>query len=123
MERTNTFCPVQAVLDDAHIGMLKKMVTPPAFTGDKVPEFLGQIRRVMGTSHKLFTRFVRSTLRSGEIASAYPFESGDMKDETLLQASQRMQEILALPPRHIEKNIVDRVFQETPSLLTRLKNS
>ncbi|MFC1966397.1 trimethylamine methyltransferase family protein [Chloroflexota bacterium] len=123
LERTNTFCPVQAVLDDAHIGMIKRLATQPAFSDSTIPEVLGQIRRVMNSSHKLFTRFVRSALHSGEIAPPYPFESKDMIDEALLRALERTNDILSLPPHHIEKHTVEQVFQQIPGLLTRLKNS
>ena len=44
-----------------------------------------------------------------------------MIDETLLQAQERMEEILSLPPSHIDKATVDQVFQQVPGLLTRLK--
>ncbi len=122
LERTNTFCPVQAVLDDVHIGMIKRFVTQPAVTNDRISESLEQIRKVMGTSHKLYVRFVRSALRSGEITPPYPFEGEDMADETLFRARERMEEILSLPPPHIAKEVADKVFQEVPGLLTRLRN-
>ena len=122
MERTNTFCPVQAVLDDAHISMVKRFARQPTVTSDRVSECLEQIRRVMGTSHKLYVRFVRGALRSGEIAPPYPFESKDMIDKTILQARERMEELFSLPPRHIDRGVVDRVFQEVPGLLARLKD-
>jgi len=76
----------------------------------------------MGTSHKLYTRFVRSALRSGEITPPYPFEGEDMVDETLLRARERMEEILSLPPSHIAREVVDNVFREIPGLLARLRN-
>jgi trimethylamine--corrinoid protein Co-methyltransferase len=122
LERTNTFCPVQAVLDDAHIDMVTRIMKQPAFTDSAVPEILGQIRRVMGSPYKLFTRFTRSALRSGEIAPPYPFEGTNMTDGALFRAHERMNEILSLPPRQIEKHIVDQVFQQIPGLLTRLKS-
>lgn len=122
LERTNTFCPVQAVLDDTHIGMVRRFVRQPVINAAAISECLEQVRRVMGTSHKLYTRFVRSTLRSGGIAPPYPFEGKDMVDETLLRARQRMDEILSLPPPHIDKGVVDEVFQEIPGLLSRLRN-
>ncbi|MFC2071468.1 trimethylamine methyltransferase family protein [Chloroflexota bacterium] len=123
MERTATFCPVQAVLDDAHIGMIKGLVRQPVFTDSTISEVLEQTRRVMNSSTKLFTRFVRSALRSGEIAPPYQFESGDMADETLFRAQERLDEILSLPPNHIEKEIVEEVFQQIPGLLKKLRNS
>ncbi len=122
LERTNTFCPVQAVLDDAHISMVKRFVEQPTITDDKVSECLEQVRRVMGTSHKLYVRFVRRALHAGEIAPPYPFESKDMVDETLFRAQERMEEVLALPPCHIDKMTLDRVFQQVPGLLTRLRD-
>ena len=122
LERTNTFCPVQAVLDNTHISIVKRFVRQPMVTTARISECLEQIRRVMGTSNKLYIRFVRSALRSGEVAPPYPFESKDMVDETLFRARQRMEEILSLPPSHIDGEVVDKVFQEVPGLLTRLKN-
>lgn len=121
LERTNTFCPVQAVLDDAHIGMVKRFVKAPQVTDDGIAECLGQIRRVMGTPHKLYVRFVRRALRSGEIAPPYPFEGKDMVDATLLRARQRMEEILLSQPHHIDEETVDRLYQDVPGLLTRLR--
>jgi trimethylamine--corrinoid protein Co-methyltransferase len=122
LERTNTFCPVQAVLDDTHINLVKRFVKQPRFTANEVSECLEQVRKVMGTSHKLYVRFARSALRSGEITPSYPFEGKDMVDETLLRARQRMEEILSLPAHHIDKETTDKVFQQVPGLLTRLKN-
>ncbi|MFQ5826041.1 MAG: trimethylamine methyltransferase family protein [Dehalococcoidia bacterium] len=122
LERTNTFCPVQAVLDDTHIGMVKAFLRQPSVTDTEISESLEQVRRVMGTSHKLYVRFVRRRLHSGEIAPPYPFEGKDMADEVLVRARQRMEEILSLPPRHIDKETVDRVFREVPGLLSRLKD-
>ncbi len=122
LERTNTFCPVQAILDDTHIGMVKRFVRQPTVSTEGISESLEQIRRVMGTSHKLYVRFVRRALRSGEITPPYPFEGEGMSDEVLLRAREQMEEILSLPPHHIAREIVDKVFQEVPGLLTRLRN-
>ncbi len=122
LERTNTFCPVQAVLDDAHISMVKRFVRQPMVTDDRISECLEQVRRVMDTSHKLYVRFVRSALRSGEIAPTYPFEGKDMVDETLLRARERMEEVLSLQPCHIDRATTDQVFQQVPGLLNRLKD-
>jgi len=122
LERTNTFCPVQAVLDDTHIDMVKRFVKQPVVTDDRISECLEQVRRVMGTSHRLYVRFVRSALRTGEITPPYPFEGKDMADETLLRARERMMEILSRPPKHIDMETIDEVFRQVPNLLTRLRN-
>jgi len=122
LERTNTFCPVQAVLDDTHIAMVKRFVQQPAVTADRISDCLEQVRRVMGTSHKLYVRFVRRVLRSGEIAPTYPFESRNTVDETLLRAQEQMEDILSLPPKHIDKATIDKVFEKVPGLLTRQRD-
>ncbi|NQT31261.1 MAG: trimethylamine methyltransferase family protein, partial [Deltaproteobacteria bacterium] len=121
LERTNTFCAVQAILDNAHIGMLKRLIEQPAISDSEVSECLEQVKRVMGTSHKLYVRFVRKALHSGEIAPPYPFESKGMVDETLLRAKERMDEIMALPRRHINRETVDKVYQQVPGLLPGLR--
>lgn len=123
LERTNIFCPVQAVLDNLHIGMIKRFVKRPVVTAEGISECLEQVRKVMLTSHKLFVRFVRNAMRSGEIAPPYPFESQGLVDETLLKARVRTEEIFSFSPPHIDRSIVDKVFQQVPGLLTRLKNS
>jgi len=122
LERTNTFCPVQAVLDDTHIGMIKKFATPAVVTDEAVGQCLEQTRSVMKTSHKLYVRYVRHALRSGQITPPYPFEGHGMNDETLINARARLQELLERPPRHIDEATRDRVFQNTSGLLARLRN-
>ena len=122
LERTNTFCAVQAVLDDAHIGMLKRLLGQPAISDSEVSECLEQVKRVMGTSHKLYVRFVRKALHSGEISPAYPFESRGLADETLLRAKERLDEIMALPPRRIDEVTIEKVYQQVPGLLARLRS-
>jgi len=121
LERTSTFCPVQAVLDDAHIDMVKRFLHQPVVTESTISECLDQVRKVMATPQKLYVRFVRSALRSGAITPPYPYESKGMTDETLLRAGERLEEIMALPRRPIEQAIVDQVFAEVPGLLPRLR--
>ncbi len=121
LERTNTFCPIQAVLDNTHIDMVKRFVRQPSITSDRVSECLEQVRRVMGTSHKLYVRFVRSALRSGEVTPSYPFEGKGMVDETLLRARENMEQMMSQPPHHIDRATIDRVFQQVPGLLPRLR--
>lgn len=122
LDRTNTFCPVQAVLDDTHINMVKRFATQPNVNEAEVAESLNQVRKVMGTSHKLYVRYARSKIRAGEISPVYPFEGKGMVDETLMLARERMESILSLPCRHLDKETRDRVFKEIPGILTRLKN-
>ena len=121
LERTNTFCPVQAILDDAHIDMVKRFLREPAVTEDAINQSLEQVRRVMATPQKLYVRFVRSALRSGAIAPPYRYESKGMTDETLQRAAERMTEIMQLPRKAIERDKVDQVYAQVPGLLPALR--
>ena len=121
LERTNTFCAVQAILDNVHISMLKNLLEQPVVSDNEVSESLEQVKRVMGTSHKLYVRFVRRALHSGELSPPYPFESKGLADETLLRAKERLDEIMALPRRHIDEAIVAEIYQKVPGLLPGLR--
>lgn len=121
LERTNTFCPVQAVLDDAHIGMVKRFAAQPVVNEAEISDSLMQIRKVMATSHKLYVRYARNKIRSGEISSAYPFEGKGMIDETIIRAQERLEEVFALPRRGIDDATVDQIIQEVPGILERLR--
>jgi trimethylamine--corrinoid protein Co-methyltransferase len=123
MDRTSTFCPVQAVLDDAHVSMIKRLAAEPSVTEESVSEVMNQVNKVMTSATRLFTRFARSALRSGGISPAYPFESPETADETLIRAVEKYDGIMARPRKHIEQEIIDRVYDRVPGLLTRLKSS
>jgi trimethylamine--corrinoid protein Co-methyltransferase len=122
LERTSTFCPVQAVLDDAHISIIKRLASQPRITEESVNDVISQMRKVMTSSTKLFTRFARKALRTGEISPQYPFESKEMTDDTLFKAIEKTDEIMQRPRNHIDNDIIDRIYDTTPGLLTRLKN-
>ncbi|HEY96537.1 MAG TPA: hypothetical protein G4O15_16545 [Dehalococcoidia bacterium] len=122
LERTSTFCPVQAVLDDAHISIIRRLASQPRITEESVGDVLSQMGKVMTSSTKLFTRFARTALRTGEISPQYPFESKEMADDTLLRAIEKTDEIMQRPRNHIDNDLIDRIYNTTPGLLTRLKN-
>ncbi|OGN90450.1 MAG: hypothetical protein A2158_06385 [Chloroflexi bacterium RBG_13_46_14] len=122
LERTSTFCPVQAVLDDAHISIIKRLASQPRITEESVNDVMNQMGKVMTSSTKLFTRFARTALRTGEISPQYPFESKEMTDDTLLRAIEKTDEIMQRPRNHIGNELIDKIYDKTPGLLTRLKN-
>ncbi|MBE9502183.1 MAG: trimethylamine methyltransferase family protein [Dehalococcoidia bacterium] len=120
LDKTATFCPVQAVMDDAHIGMVKALLRAPKVDEAEVATSLEQIRQVMPTSQKLFVRYIRPKMRSGEVTLPYPFEGDKAKDEVLLQAHEKLQELLQRPVEHISPEINERIFREVPGILPRL---
>jgi hypothetical protein len=114
------FCLLQAVLDDAHFQMLKFFLRPPRISPEEMTETLKQIKEAVATPQKLYIRYIRPVLRSGEISASYPFEGGGEGDNVFALAYQRMNELLAKPVEHIDPATTSRIFQEIPGLLPRL---
>ena len=110
LERTNVFCPEQAVMDDAHIGLVKHMLKEPDVSESKGDEVREMIREVMQSDHKTFIYHLPLPTRD-PVYARYPLESD--KGGALRAAHDRVREIFdrprqALPDdlrKDIEKNI------------------
>jgi trimethylamine--corrinoid protein Co-methyltransferase len=121
LDRTNSFCPLQAVLDNEQIGKIKHCLREPKVTPPVVEEMLRMVNKVMGTSHRLFTRHVRKALHAGEVSSPYRFETKGMEDKVLEKALDCLAELEALPSPWLEQATVERIFQEIPGLVPGLR--
>jgi trimethylamine--corrinoid protein Co-methyltransferase len=121
LDRTNIFCPVQAVLDNEHIGMIKRFLEAPRLGGEDVKAALGQIEKVMASRQRLYARFVRRSLRDGSIYSSYPFESRDAEDRVIERALGRLEELLSRPAARISPELEEEVFDRVPGILSRLR--
>ena len=120
LDNNSTFCPLQAVLDDAHFKMIKFFLGPPQINQAEIDEVLKQIREVVATPQKLYVRYIRPLLRSGQLSMPYPFEGDGETDNVLALAYERMQELLSQPVEHIDPATTKRIFQEIPGILPRL---
>jgi trimethylamine--corrinoid protein Co-methyltransferase len=114
------FCLLQAVLDDAHFQMLKFFLKDPQINAQELDEALKQVREVVATPQKLYIRYIRRVMRSGELSPPYPFEGEGESDDVFTLAHQRMKELLDKPVEHIAPDITGRIFREIPGLLPRL---
>ena len=114
------FCLLQTVLDDAHFQMLKFFLNTPKINQPELEETMKQIREVVATPQKLYIRYIRQVMRSGEITPPYPFEGDGESDSVFALAYQRMNELLARPVEHIDPETTAKIFQEIPGLLPRL---
>jgi len=123
LDRTNTFSPLQAVLDNEQIGMAKHCMRPAVINGETTEEAVAMERKVMQTTHRLFTRHTRKPMRAGLVSEPYRFESKDMQDRVLEKAHARLQELEARPAKHLEDDIVDEIYDSVPGLLPRLRTS
>jgi trimethylamine--corrinoid protein Co-methyltransferase len=122
LERTNIFCPVQAVLDDQHIGMIKMFLTEPRIGEENMDKMFEQIKKVLGSKQKLYVRFARKGLRDGSIYPHYPFEADGSSDGVIEKALIRLAEMLSRPVRGISKEQENQVFKELPGIVERLRN-
>ncbi len=120
LDGNSTFCPLQAVLDDAHFEMLKFFLRPPQINQEAIDETFKQIREVVATPQKLYIRYIRPLLRSGQLSMPYPFEGEGDTDNVLALAYERMQQLLSQPAAHIDPETTRRVFEEIPGILPRL---
>ena len=118
LERTNVFSPEQAVLDDAHIGMVKWNLreSPVAEKGREA--VLAMIREVMGTSHKTYMYHLPMPTRD-PVYVRYPLE--DAEGGALLAARKRVLQIFEQPrnplPESLRKSIQDQIPGVLPQTL------
>ncbi len=120
LDCNSVFCLLQAVLDDAHFQMIKFFLRRPRIDQEEVSTVLKQIREVVATPQKLYIRYIRPVMRSGEISAPYPFEGDGEGDDVFYLAYERMNELLAKPVEHIHPATAARIFDEVPGILPRL---
>ncbi|MFC2017343.1 trimethylamine methyltransferase family protein [Chloroflexota bacterium] len=120
LDGNSIFCPLQAVLDDAHFQMIKFFLRPPQISQTEIDVTLKQVREVVATPQKLYINYIRPMLRSGQLSMPYPFESEGEVDNVLALAYERMKQLLSQPVAHIDPATTSLIFQEIPGILTRL---
>ena len=123
LDRTNAFCPVQAVIDNEHISKIKHCLRSPQVQEQDIAEALAMVRKVMATSSRLYTRYVRKAMHSGNVSSPYLFESHEGSDNVIELAIAELKRIESLPPCHLEKAAVTQIYDEIPGLLPALKQT
>ena len=121
LDRTNTFCPLQAVLDNEQVGLAKHCMRPAVIAESDCDESVAMIRKVMATGHKLFTRHTRKPVRAGLISEPYRFESKTGEDKVLENALAYMAELESRPAKNLPAEIIERIYNEVPGLLPQLK--
>ena len=120
LDCNSVFSLLQAVLDDAHFQMIKFFLKSPRINQQELAEIRKQIKDVVATPQKMFIRYIRPVMRTGEISASYPFEGDGNNDNVFALAYERMKELLAKPVEHIDPATTARIYQEIPGLLPRL---
>lgn len=121
LDRTNTFSPLQAVMDNEQLGKIKHGMRNAVVDSETSQETVKVIRKVMSSNSRLFTRHVRKAMRAGDISSPYKFESDGMEDRVLEKALGELNELESQPSPHMDKETVNRIYAEVPGLLPSLK--
>jgi len=121
LDRTNSFSPLQAVLDNEQIGKIKHCLREPKIAPPALEEMLRMVKKVMDSPYRLFTRHVRKALHAGEVSGPYRFESKGMEDRVLEKALDYLAELEALPSPQLDQATVEQIFHEIQGILPELK--
>ncbi len=114
LERTNVFCPEQAILDDAHVGLAKQTLAGPQIGADRRGEVLGLIREVMASAQKTFMFHLPLPSRDA-VYARYPLE--DAEGGALRAAHRRFAEIEAMPRKALPDELRRDAAAQFPQLL------
>ncbi len=114
LERTNVFCPEQAILDDAHIGIIKDLLAEPAFGPGDEERAISNLREVMESDHKTFIYHLPLPSREA-VYVRYPLE--DDEGGALAAAHRRRLEIEKLPRRTLDEGVRRDIARHVPGVL------
>jgi trimethylamine--corrinoid protein Co-methyltransferase len=117
LERTNVFCPEQAVIDNAHIGMVKQMLfsqPDSAVCMDQRQPVLDMVREVMKTDHKTYMYHLPLPTRE-KVYVRYPLEDDDAG--ALYAAQKQYQEIMAGPGNKLPEELQKEILAKVPGVL------
>lgn len=121
LDKTQTFCPEQAVMDNHKIGMVKFLYRESGINEESVERTKKIVEEVMHSPYRMYARYARGMLRRGEIFGGFPFEGeSEDQDQTLLKVHEKLKELEAAEPQHIPEEQCRKIFKEIPGLLPRL---
>jgi trimethylamine--corrinoid protein Co-methyltransferase len=114
LDRTNIFCPEQAILDNAHIGMLKYNLRSPKISEDLKGDVLAMVREVLATDHKTYVYHLPLPTQE-EVYMRYPLEgeSGD----ALHEAHVQRQEIMEREKNQMPADIIEDIRKQVEGIL------
>ena len=121
LDRTNTFCPVQAVIDNEIIGKVKHCMRAPKVDAETARDAVAMVNKVMATSHRLFARHARKAIHAGDVSDPFAFGSKDQQDRVVELALAELSRIEQLPAPRLPKAMVDEIFEHIPGLLPGLR--
>ncbi|HMB00510.1 MAG TPA: trimethylamine methyltransferase family protein, partial [Spirochaetota bacterium] len=119
LEKTNRFCPLQAVLDNEHISIIKNILRRAEFDRNDTEAALKEIKQVCASPTRLFARYMRKAYRQGLVSPDYAFAATGEEDRVIYKAWQRLQQILNGDSERLSEEIIQRIYKEVPGLLAK----
>ncbi len=117
LDRTSIFCPAQAVIDNANVGIVKQVVRQPRFDATDTEAAVKEVRKVLKSSSRLFARHIRKQRRRGVVSEPYPLESDGTSDAVIANAVTELERIRSTPGERLDDALVAKICQEIPGLL------
>lgn len=114
LERTNVFCPEQAVLDNVQIDLTKRMLRDSPVAEERRQEVASLVREIMDSPQKTYMYHVPLPSRN-PVYPCYPLE--DDKNGALGAAHRRYREILDQPRNRMPADVRGEVIEQIPGLL------
>jgi len=113
LDRTSIFCPEQAILDNAHIGMVKASLKEPPVGPEHRQKILDMIREVRESRHQTYIYHLPQP-RKDPVYISYPLEDDD---GALAAAHARYREICSQKPQNLPPEIQEEIEKNIPGLL------
>jgi trimethylamine--corrinoid protein Co-methyltransferase len=114
LERTNVFCPEQAVMDNEHIGIAKRILSEPQIDADSSQGTIDMVKNVMASDHKTFIYDLPLPTRE----NVYPFYAlEDEEGGALYAAHEKYNSILDKPHGQLDESIKEDILKNVPNVL------
>ncbi len=113
LERTNTFCPVQAVMDNEHIGIVKNMLKDADVSSGLKKKILDMVREVMQTDHKTYMYHLPLPTREA-VYTSYPLEN---ERGAIYAANEKYEKIMKMPRNQLSKQLAEKIKTEIEGIL------
>jgi len=114
LERTNVFCPEQAILDDAQIDLVKRTLQDAPVNEQGREGVLSLVREVMESTHKTYMYHLPLPSRD-PVYARYPLE--DDEAGALAAAHRRYREILGRPRNRMPAELREEILVSVPGIL------
>ncbi|MBD3176394.1 MAG: hypothetical protein GF320_14540 [Armatimonadia bacterium] len=116
LDRTNNFCPEQAIMDNAHISMVKHLMADSTVRRERKDEVLSLVREIMASGQKVYMYHLPLPTQE-DVYVRYPLENA--QGGALMAAHEEFQRIKETPRNRIPADVRKRVASEVKGLLPK----